>query len=66
MSQWKLLVRNVLRKQLKKKLSTLKGHNGIIVSSDGMWRKRRFSSFSSHSGLVTLIGWYISKIRCLC
>ncbi|KYM85820.1 Thyrotropin-releasing hormone-degrading ectoenzyme [Atta colombica] len=37
--------------------------NGIIVSSDEMWRKRRFSSFSSHSGLVTLIGWYISKIN---
>lgn len=33
--------------------------NGLIVSGDGTWRKRGFSSLF---GLVTLIGWFTGKV----
>lgn len=37
--------------------------NEIIVSGDGTWRKRGFSSLF---GLVTLIGWFTGKILDVC
>lgn len=40
-------------------ISSEKGENGIIVSGDGSWRKRGFTSLF---GLVTLIGNYSAKI----
>lgn len=43
-----------------KRLSEENGQiDGLIVSGDGSWRKRGFSSLY---GLVTLIGWYTGKV----
>ncbi|KYN05834.1 hypothetical protein ALC62_03230 [Cyphomyrmex costatus] len=41
----------------------IKENNEIIVSGDGTWRKRGFSSLF---GLVTLIGWFTGKVLDVC
>jgi len=46
--------------QEEKRISVDKSEkNGITISGDGSWRKR---GFSSHYGIVSLIGWYTGKV----
>lgn len=56
----KIIMKNAAKEEQNQ---SSKNNHGFIVSGDGSWRKRGFSSLF---GLVTLIGWCTGKVVDIC